>query len=254
MYHGFSEQLRPADPHALFVPRAHLVQQLTHLRAAGWQPLDLDGFLRHLDGRPTRSRHVLVTIDDGYRSVLHIAAPEFRRAGVRPLLFVSPGLIAEPPPDLPVNLGDEPLVSIDELRLLLDTGVEVGVHGLDHTTMAGMTERELVRQTVDARACLADLTGIAARAFAYPLGVLDPRAAAAVRGAGYEVAFSVDEDAGRWGVPRTGVASVDALSAFRLKLSPWYDLAWHASAPLAGLRRHLRPALALADRSRARTR
>jgi peptidoglycan/xylan/chitin deacetylase (PgdA/CDA1 family) len=250
MYHAFCEVPPDDDPHSLFVQRSSLAEQLRHLRVSRWNILDLDHYLHELDRPSARGRQILITIDDGYRSVLQTAAPEFLRAGVRPIVFVPPGLITDTPDVGPANMADQPLMTAAELRELADYGIELGVHGLDHTTMAGMTQEQLRRHTSQARSALADLTGTRARSFAYPLGVVDQRAAEAVQHAGYEVAFSVFDDFGRWGVPRTGIASVDSLSAFRFKLHPWYDLAWKVSAPLAGLRRYVRPALRMLPHTR----
>jgi peptidoglycan/xylan/chitin deacetylase (PgdA/CDA1 family) len=232
MYHAFCEVPPDDDPHSLFVQRSSLAEQLRHLRVSRWNTLDLDHYLHELDRPSARGRQILITIDDGYRSVLQTAAPEFLRAGVRPIVFVPPGLITDTPDVGPANMADQPLMTAAELRELADYGIELGVHGLDHTTMAGMTQEQLRRQTSQARSALADLTGTRARSFAYPLGVVDQRAAEAVQHAGYEV------------------ASVDSLSAFRFKLHPWYDLAWKVSAPLAGLRRYVRPALRMLPHTR----
>jgi peptidoglycan/xylan/chitin deacetylase (PgdA/CDA1 family) len=245
MYHGFCDEAVEEDPYFLLVPRQHLTD---HLRDVAPTALDLDGFLRASAGRPSRPRGHLVTIDDGYRSVLHVGAETFARAGVAPLLFVPPALITDPPVSGRDGMGAEPLLTPDELRQLIAHGFEIGVHGLDHSTMIGLSDAELRRQTLTARDDLADITGVRARAFAYPLGIVDSRAADAVRSAGYDVAFSVSADLGRWGVPRVGIAPADSGTAFRFKLSPWYDVAWRVTKPLTGMRRRVRPALQLLDR------
>ncbi len=248
MYHGFCTEPPAEDPWSLFVRQAALEAQLALL--ARRPQVDLDGYLRHLDGSAAPRGGVLVTLDDGYRSVLTVAAPLFAAAGIRPVLFVPPALVTDPPTAGLPGMGREPLLTPGELRALPAYGVELGVHGLDHTTMAGMSDADLLRHAAEARDRLADLTGTRPRAFAYPLGILDDRAARAVEAAGFTVAFSVERDHGRWGVPRTGIAAADATGAFRLKLSPWYDVAWRATRPLTGLRHHVRPVLRLLDRTR----
>jgi len=248
MYHGFCTDPPAEDPWSLFVRQNALQAQLALL--ADRPRLDLDGYLGHLASPAAPRGSVLVTIDDGYRSVLTVAAPLFAAAGIRPVLFVSPALVTDPPSAGLPGMGREPLLTPDELRALPAYGVELGVHGLDHSTMAGMTDAELHAHTAGARDRLADLTGTQPRSFAYPLGVLDDRAARAVSAAGYAVAFSVDRDYGRWGVPRTGIAAADSTGAFRFKLSPWYDVTWRATRPVTGLRHHVRPVLRLLDRMR----
>jgi len=242
MYHAFAAESRADDPHGLFLPRARLRRHLQLLSDRNWSPLDLDGYLAVMNLGVSCRRRFLVTIDDGYRSVLDVAASEFASAGVKPVLLVPPGLIGRPAGGK-VGLGDEELLSADELVELVARGFELGVHGLDHATMAGMTNAELRTHTVEARNLLADLTGSVARSFAYPLGVLDDRAVNAVRTAGYSVAFSVTEDRGRWGIPRTAVASGDSERVLQVMIAPWYELALRASAPLPGVRRCVRATL-----------
>lgn len=246
MYHGFARTLRADDPHRLFLPVNELRAQLALLRARGWTALDLDAYLAAQPRSGQRS--FLTTVDDGYSSVLHLGAAEFARAGVAPVLFVPPAPVADP--CLPRhNLGAEDLLRPDELRTLADQGFELGVHGFDHQTMEGMSDVELRRHVVDARDLLGDLTGYRARAFAYPVGVFDQRAVRAVERAGYVIAFSVARSAGRHAIPRTGVASIDSLGAFRFKISPWYEVAWAASRPASRLRRPVRRLLGSLSRS-----
>ena len=71
---------------------------------------------------------------------------------------------------------------------------------------------------------LQDATGVSARAFAYPFGTHDLAARTAVAAAGYDVAFAVAREHGRFAVDRVFVQSTDSLAAFRLKLSGGYRL------------------------------
>ncbi len=99
MYHGFCAQRRDDDPENLFVEVDRFEQQLRWLLDQGWAALDLDGYLAALADpaqRPRRS--FLVTIDDGFTSVLHLAVPVLERLGVPALLYVPSDLTGAPPP------------------------------------------------------------------------------------------------------------------------------------------------------------
>jgi peptidoglycan/xylan/chitin deacetylase (PgdA/CDA1 family) len=236
MYHGFATARRAQDRQNLLVPEADLRAQLRHLSSRGFQALDLDGYLRVLDGRTQPGRSFLLTADDGYRSVAELAMPLLAAAGVPALLFVPPALLGGHSAWVP-EIADEPLLSPDELRDLTRKGVEAGVHGLDHTSLVGLSDAELVRQTKDAREQLADLTGALPRAFAYPFGSFDRRACLAVEAAGFEVAFSVFDDAGRYAISRVDVNASDNLPSFGLKLLPGYRRWWRISSRLGPVRR-----------------
>jgi peptidoglycan/xylan/chitin deacetylase (PgdA/CDA1 family) len=219
MYHNFGDA--PADPERLFVGAEAFAAQLGHLRRRGWRALDLDGYLAALDGAPTPRRSYLVTIDDGHESVPRVAAPMLEAAGVPSVLFVCPGLLGDRArwaPDYP----EERLAGPGELRAVAATGMELGVHGWDHTRMLGMDESTLRRHVEDARSELEASTGVRARAFAYPYGTHDAAARDAVASAGYSAAFAVAREHGAYAVDRVFVQSTDSLLVFRLKLTLAY--------------------------------
>jgi peptidoglycan/xylan/chitin deacetylase (PgdA/CDA1 family) len=221
MYHNFGDA--PVDPERLFVGERKLAAQLEHLRRHGWKALDLDEYLAALGGAPTPRRSYLVTIDDGHESVPRVGAPMLGAAGVPSVLFVCPGLLGDRARwarDYP----DEKLAGARELRTVLGQGMELGVHGWDHTRMAGMDAATLRRHVADARSELEAATGVRARAFAYPYGTHDEAARAAVASAGYSTAFAVARENGTFAVDRVFVQSTDSLWMFRFKLSLAYRL------------------------------
>jgi peptidoglycan/xylan/chitin deacetylase (PgdA/CDA1 family) len=236
MYHGFCHAPRSGDDLNLFVTVHALVAQLRMLERAGWTPMDLDGFLEELD-RPGSGppKSFLVTIDDGYRSVLELAWPVFRAAGVSPVLFVPPDRVGGDAGWMADGAG-EGLLGWDELRRLVTEGVELGVHGLDHTVLAGLPRAELGRQVIHAKEQLEMHAGVRARAFAYPEGVWDEPARSAVAAAGYDVAFTVHDGSDRFTVSRIDVTALDTSRSLRLKLVVGYRTWWRAAGRLGGLR------------------
>jgi peptidoglycan/xylan/chitin deacetylase (PgdA/CDA1 family) len=236
MYHGFAVARRVEDRENLLVPEDALRAQLGHLRSRRFQALDLDGYLGVLDGRVQPGRSFLFTADDGYRSFGEIAAPLLAAARVPSVLFVPPAVLGGTSSWVP-EIADEPLLDPGALRDLMGMGVEVGVHGLDHSSLAGLSDAELVRQTRDARQQVADMTGTLPRAFAFPFGAFDRRACLAVASAGFQVAFSVFDDAGRYAISRVDVNATDNEQSFRLKLVPGYRRWWRASNRLGPVRR-----------------
>jgi peptidoglycan/xylan/chitin deacetylase (PgdA/CDA1 family) len=249
MYHYFGDA-PGADPEKLFVRERAFTAQLEHLRRRGWRPLSLDGYLAALDGQPTPRRSYLLTIDDGHESVARVA-PLLAEAEVPSVLFVCPGLLgdrarwAEAYPQ-------ERLLSAGQLQNLAGAGMELGVHGWDHTRMSGMDEDTLRRHVTEARTALEAATAVRARAFAYPYGTHDAAARRAVAAAGYRTAFAVAREHGRFAVDRVFVQSTDSLLAFRLKLSLGYRLLSRAAGRAWRLRHAVRAGIALVRREHAR--
>lgn len=238
MYHGFAEVAPAHDPYCLVVTRDRLAEQLGVLCRGERIGVGLDGYLDAL-ASPRRPRRVLVTIDDGYQSVADIAAPMLSEAGVPALLFVPPGRLGGTSAWMD-DFADEALMDADTLRRMPAFGIEIGCHGWDHTVMVGLSDTDLRRHTVEARDALADLTGTVPRTFAYPEGRFDARALDAVRAAGFEIAFSVHSDEGRFAISRVDVNSTDTPSTFRLKMLPGYRRLWRLGNRATVVRRTVR--------------
>lgn len=238
MYHGFAEAPPPHDPYSLVVTRPRLADQLGLLCRGEHVAVDLDGYLDAID-RPRRPRRLLVTIDDGYQSVADIAAPLLAEAGVPALLFVPPGRLGQSSLWMD-DFADEALMDAETLKRMRWFGIEIGCHGWDHTVMVGMSDAELRRHTVEAREALADITGTPPRTFAYPEGKFDARARDAVQAAGFEVGFSVHDDAGRFAISRVDVNATDNAATFRLKLFPGYRRLWRVANRATIVRRTVR--------------
>lgn len=214
MYHAFGRRTAEQDPRDLFVDLDRLARQVRYL-AGACNPLDLTGFLCALDRGQWSPRSVLVTIDDGFASTWQ-AAKVLARHRVPAVVFIPAGRVGGVS-GWSSTTPDEPLLDADQLRALPELGLEVGVHGLDHVPLSGLPPDELDLHTRGAREVLADVLGRAPRAFAYPYGDVDDAAADAVRGAGYDVGFSVTVGDDRWRVQRRGISRNDTLPTFVLK-------------------------------------
>jgi len=71
-------------------------QQLRYLADNGYAALSCDQFCDHLQGaRPAGPRSVLLTIDDGRRSVWTFAYPLLKKYGLRATVFLIPGFVRE---------------------------------------------------------------------------------------------------------------------------------------------------------------
>ncbi|MGC0207510.1 polysaccharide deacetylase family protein [Streptomyces levis] len=234
MYHAVGERRAVDDPFALFVPPDRLHAQLSSLLARGWTPLTLDGYLRA--AAPPRS--VLVTFDDGYRSMVDEGLPVLRELNVPAAVFVLAGLLGGRSRWMP-EMPDEPLVDAEGVRELVGAGLDVECHGWDHNTLVNASPEDLARNTTQAAKTLSRLTGRRPRAFAYPYGDHDAGARHAVAAAGFEVAFSTYEAEGRYATPRVAVSATDTGVTFRLKSLPSYPV----MRRITGSVPHLRPAL-----------
>src|SRR5205814_10240342 len=169
-------------------------------------PISLDDWRNAVAGRaPLPDRPVLITFDDGYRSVLTIGEPILRKhklpaivlcctepAARRALLWFD-AVAASDGEDaveswkgrsygdwLPACASRTPTVADDDPRALLtpaeigmlsrQEGIEIGAHTARHPILAFASPAEQRMEIQESRAALETWTGRAVRAFAYPNG------------------------------------------------------------------------------------
>lgn len=220
MYHGFGEE------HDRYVARRRAFRlQLLALRLLRYRPIafgELVDALREHRFPPPRA--VVITIDDGYRDNLEVAAPLLARHGFPATLFlVSQRLGAANDWDREPPIGARPLMSAAEASEMRAMGHELGAHTRTHCSLPDAGDEEVVEQVTGSLRDLEAELGIEVRSFAYPYGRLDERAVGAARAAGFEGACTthpaltrLDEDPLR--IPRIEVKGSDSLWRFLRKL------------------------------------
>jgi peptidoglycan/xylan/chitin deacetylase (PgdA/CDA1 family) len=193
-------------------------------------PISLHSWKASLSGGPPLPpRPVLVTFDDGYRSVFTLARPILQKYSIPTVIFVcsdpvekrqllwydaAARSIGESRVDAVGRLPyakwqeacgkfdmwvseDDPtsLLSVDEIKTLAAiAGIEIGGHTTTHVRLTTASREEQHRQVIRNKQRLEEWTGTTIRAFAYPNGLpvadYDSDSIAAVKAAGYEFAFT----------------------------------------------------------------
>ena len=158
-------------------------------------------------------KRFVLTFDDAHRSLLDLAAPKLRALDVPAAVFV--------PTDY-VGMSDE-VLSWDELRALRDAGWTIGSHSRTHARMSwrfydeddSAYARRLDDEAARSREILEKKLGITIRDFAYPYGDFTPAAREAVKRAGYERAFTVNESL-EWKGDELAIPRLDGMEAHGL--------------------------------------
>jgi peptidoglycan/xylan/chitin deacetylase (PgdA/CDA1 family) len=162
--------------------------------------LSRDAFLRHLDSASQHDR-VLITFDDGNRSDFDIGLPALVERKMRAIFFVIVG-----------RIGKQGYLDREHLAALLDAGMEVGSHGMNHRPWRRMDSKTMRSEIHDAKQALETLLGRAVRKVACPFGTYDRRSLAALRAAGVQTVFTSDGGparAGGWVQARTSLRRGD---------------------------------------------
>ncbi len=144
---------------------------------------------------------VRITFDDSNRSDLEIALPALRERGLTATFFILAG-----------RLGDPAHLSADDVRTLVDEGMSIGSHGMDHRDWRLTPDDELSRELGSARRRLEAICGRAVTTAAIPFGHYDRRVLMALRRHGYGRVYTSDGGPARadaWLQPRSSVRHHD---------------------------------------------
>jgi peptidoglycan/xylan/chitin deacetylase (PgdA/CDA1 family) len=153
-----------------YIPEATFAGYLSYLQGSAWQVIDLATFFEGLEA-PNRlpERAVLLTFDDGYRSMRTVALPWLLRFGFPAVLFVPTDFIggrntfddAEP---------EEELCDWEDLVELERQGVSVQSHGATHRPLSDLTPAEQEEELRRSKTTLEAGLGKRVEVFSYPYG------------------------------------------------------------------------------------
>jgi peptidoglycan/xylan/chitin deacetylase (PgdA/CDA1 family) len=186
VYHRFAEDCNSP----LCMPAKTFELQMRYLKENGYHVItaeELKSFLGYREGLPKKS--VLITMDDGYRSVYNIAFPLLKKYGYTATLFIYTDFVGV----------SKMAITWDQLKEMQANGFTIGSHTIYHSDLTkpkdGETEPEYIdrvkeelygsKQIIDKK--LSQDTYF----LAYPFGYYDQRSIQTAREAGYKIAMSV---------------------------------------------------------------
>jgi peptidoglycan/xylan/chitin deacetylase (PgdA/CDA1 family) len=145
--------------------------QMSALAQAGWRTITLAQLAEDLAAAVTPAPHTfVVTIDDGWDDGFGYALPILEANGFVATYFFIAG-----------RIGWGNFLSVQQLRILVAAGDEIGNHTMDHVGLAGASDSRLTYEIDSASATIAAATGRWPETLAYPAGGYDLRAEAAVQ-------------------------------------------------------------------------
>jgi len=187
-YHQFTPE--PHARHRLELPAASFETQLRYLRDNDYQFLsfsELNEILRN--GQPIPPRAVVLTIDDGYRSVFDVAWPLLQKYQAKATLFIYTDFI-----------GGGKALNWQQLKTLQKSAlIEVASHGKSHTSLSRLPQdssdtayrKRLESELTGSSKVFKRHLGAAPAYLSYPYGSSSDEAVRALRDAGIDLAATV---------------------------------------------------------------
>ncbi len=218
----------PRDPFCVSPEMFEAQMRLLSEQGPAVSLADLEAFLSGKRQLPEGA--VLVSVDDGCRSVVAEMLPVWRRYRVPAVVYVNPGLIEGTnakkgtQPVFPTDsTPPEPLMTWDALAELVEAGIAIGSHGLSHRSLGRMSDDEAREEAVRSRQLIEQQLSVEVRSFAYPFGTradFTPATARLLAEAGYTTAMTsqhgaITPESPALKLPRIKVEGGEGLWVFR---------------------------------------
>jgi peptidoglycan/xylan/chitin deacetylase (PgdA/CDA1 family) len=196
MYHRIGNEA--ADPWT--VSPADFAAHMQILKSAGYEtilPAELMAYRRFRATLPPRP--VILTFDDGYRSILDEVEPVLRKHGFRAIVYLPTAHIADDAAQR-ASLEGRECLTWPEVRALRERGtIAFGAHSHRHVRLDLEAAPALEVQAC-VEACVAK-GGFHPDSFAYPFGTFSKPVVDALRSAGFTTAVTCSERLARVGWP-----------------------------------------------------
>ncbi len=153
------------------IPEPVFARQLTSLAELGWEVVDLQSFLMGLvepDALPRRA--VLLTFDDGYKTLHQSVLPCLLRFGYPAVVFVPSDFVGGSNDFEAGNAPEEPLCDWDDLMALQEAGISVQSHSASHRAFSGLQTEERSAELARSKATLEARLGNRVELLSYPYG------------------------------------------------------------------------------------
>ncbi|MER5771356.1 polysaccharide deacetylase family protein [Streptomyces sp. NPDC001985] len=188
LYHAVMDD--PPDWIAEFtVAPKEFVAQLDAVVASGRTPITIGALIAGLTGTaPLPARPVVLTFDDGFADLPGHTAEELAERELPATAYLTTGAIT---PGLRSLLPPAPMMTLSEVRLLEQYGMEVGTHTVTHAQLDTLPAAALRRELREPKDALEQLLGHEVAHLAYPHGYNSRKVRGAALREGYASAVAV---------------------------------------------------------------
>ncbi len=165
-------------------------QHMNYLKENDYRVISLSQLLECIENNFFPEKPVVITIDDGFKSVYTLAYPVLKEYGFPATLFLYTNFIGNGPNQL----------SWSEIKEMIEGGIEIGSHSISHTNLINMKQNEsyldylnrIKKEVFLSKTILERNTGSTVLSFAYPYGVYSQEVKMLAKQAGYKALLNVN--------------------------------------------------------------
>ncbi len=162
MYHYISDINRKTtkEGRTLSVTPKVFAGQLDALKMNGYTAIR---FADLLSGATLPSKPIILTFDDGYLDAAENALPALLLRQMVGTFFIISG-----------KIGRNGYMTLNDIRLLTDNGMEIGAHTVNHPDLRKLTPQKQRFDIGESAAYLRKILNVPVKVFAYPSGMYKP--------------------------------------------------------------------------------
>lgn len=164
------------------ISTADFRQQLDRLASSNIPVLNAGKLAEHPVKILTRKPSVLLTFDDGHRSVYTHALPILQEYQLNAFVFLTTDKIAT----------DQQFLNWDEVNALNQAGCVMGGHGTSHQFLDGLDAQQVRNELSDSRKLIENHTGTSTRTMSLPGGRYNSDVLSQCHETGYQMVFTSD--------------------------------------------------------------
>ncbi len=193
------------------VTPAEFEAALQQIQQKGLTPISVDQLALHLStGSPLPAKPILLSFDDGYEGHYTQVYPLLKKYGYPAMFGIYTAKVDK-------KIGRSSLNWQQIREMAADPLITIASHSITHPAdLSKLTNEGLRREIVESKRILEMQLGIPIKYFVYPEGNYDERTKEMIQLAGYQLAFTMDDEANRFAGASKDLFSIERIGQSEL--------------------------------------
>jgi peptidoglycan/xylan/chitin deacetylase (PgdA/CDA1 family) len=175
-------------------------------------------------GNRPLEKPLVLSFDDCYKHLFDFAVPELVKRKMKAVFYMPSAYVGDYNQwDVEKGAGKLELMNKNDLRELVELGMEIGSHSHTHTNLKNTAPEQFAEEARTSKQRLEDITGSQVLSFAYPYGGVPANYQTILQEQGYRYAVAIYHPSeSNFALRRFGVYESDTVATLRRKFSSRY--------------------------------